>query len=297
MSGVELVMKSHLTLDKDLYLNDHIFQGSYLVPSVISQEIAAQAAFSIVANNDLEVIRIENVKLLRPIILDPNEGLIIKTYALIHESNKQNETNVYVEIRTAQTRFKQIYFSADYVIGKREYAPKIQIPEINNKPLNIDVKKVYYGRNFFVGPIFQRLKKIYALSPERSVSEVLATESGRLGLEGFSGEKNQKPVILHDPYFREAFSQSGAIAITQHVPIPQSIGRIDFYKSSSPLDGEVYSISTSKGDTGKTIIGDLSAVNKDGELVEKWTDTVAFKVDHHPEWQTIEEIKAGKGKD
>ncbi len=89
--GVEAVFSTHLSLESDPYLSDHHFQGSYLFPTVFGLEAMAQAALYLCGNTDLSRVQIRDVRLLRPITVDPETGADITVRAILAETQADGQ--------------------------------------------------------------------------------------------------------------------------------------------------------------------------------------------------------------
>ncbi len=60
------MFQAHLSLEADPYLKDHVFNGSYLFPTVFGLEAMAQAVAHVTGQQDFSRVRIENIQLKRP---------------------------------------------------------------------------------------------------------------------------------------------------------------------------------------------------------------------------------------
>ena len=73
--GVELVARTHLDLDRDPYLADHQYKGSYLFPTVFGLEAMAQAVSYVLGRSELPALSIQEVRLQRPLlVLEAGQG-------------------------------------------------------------------------------------------------------------------------------------------------------------------------------------------------------------------------------
>ncbi len=81
---VELVARCHLTIERDRYLQDHVYNGMYIVPTVLALEMVAQAAQALAGDAE-PVCRLEAVEMPYPIVVDPAHGLEIELRAEAQE--------------------------------------------------------------------------------------------------------------------------------------------------------------------------------------------------------------------
>ncbi len=130
--GVESIFRTHLTLEKDPYLQDHIFNGSYLFPTVFGLEAMAQVAAHATGLCDFSRVRIEDINLKRPIAVDPKEGADIVIWAQVQEQKSDSDKHVVrCGITKLQTGVKADFFSATFILGLTDEPPdyNIDIPE------------------------------------------------------------------------------------------------------------------------------------------------------------------------
>ena len=83
--GVESAFWVHLSLDEDLYLQDHCYNDSYLFPAVFGLEAMAQAVAHVTGVTGFRGVRVENLVLRRPVIVDPEKGADIIIWAQTRE--------------------------------------------------------------------------------------------------------------------------------------------------------------------------------------------------------------------
>ena len=78
---VDLIARATLSLDRDLYLEDHVYRGSRLFPAVFGLEAMAQAAARVLGQERPSIVRIENVELARPILVGEDGSVEIEIRA------------------------------------------------------------------------------------------------------------------------------------------------------------------------------------------------------------------------
>ncbi|HET6514045.1 MAG TPA: SDR family NAD(P)-dependent oxidoreductase, partial [Thermodesulfovibrionales bacterium] len=81
--GVEVEAKAVLTLDKDPYLKDHVFKGTYLLPAVFGLEAMAQAVFFVSGTGPVDHLRLEDVRLNYPIAVDADGSVEARIRAVV----------------------------------------------------------------------------------------------------------------------------------------------------------------------------------------------------------------------
>src|SRR5262249_50343482 len=108
--GVELVARTRLHLTQDPYLADHDYKGSLLFPTVFGLAAMAQAAVVVSGLGQALPARITDLRLERPIVVDPENGTTIEVHAQVVE--EAAPATVRVGIRTEQTGFIRDHFAA-----------------------------------------------------------------------------------------------------------------------------------------------------------------------------------------
>ncbi|NEN89391.1 MAG: SDR family NAD(P)-dependent oxidoreductase [Okeania sp. SIO3H1] len=269
---VELTVRTHLSLDQDLYLKDHVWQGSYLFPTVFGLEAMAQATAYVTGEIHNKIARIENLSLHHPIVVNPTHGIEIEIHAEVMEALANGEKAVKLSIRTEQTEFTTDYFAATLIIG--EIKPGIKANLQLGEPLAINPQTDLYGDLLFQGERFQRIGGIYSLSQHQSVFRSYAiTSETELVQESF-GTEMESYMLLGDPYLRDVLLQSLQLNIFPYICLPISIGKIEFFQHSHfQEDDRIVNASVlSIEQEGKEYIGEVFVSDQQGNILEKLTD-------------------------
>ena len=167
--GLEITLRTHLSLEKDSYVKDHVYKGSYLFPTVFGLEAMAQTVAYTVGQEKFHSVHMEDIRLERPIVVDPQNGVEIELRAEVLERESRNAPQrVLAEIRTEQTGFTTAHFAATFVLGQEVKTP-IQEVELPQEPLAIEPKQDLYSWLLFQEPRFQRLQQIYSLNSKKMV--------------------------------------------------------------------------------------------------------------------------------
>lgn len=243
--GIESVFQTHLSLETDLYLKDHLFNGSYLLPTVFGLEAMAQAAAHAVGKKELKRVRIENVHLKRPITVDPETGADILIQAQVQEkSDKKDARKILTKIFKQDTGIHEAYFSAEFILGLED-TPKIVNFSKPEKPLLIIPEIDLYRENLlFQGPMFQRLEKLFSITQRGETGEEAEEVIFTTMVRNF--EKNasmsftkyeHKNMLLPDPFFRDSLLQSAQVCIPTLSCLPVFIEKLDIYPYENVSEG------------------------------------------------------------
>lgn len=269
---VELVARAQLSLEKDVYLHDHVFNGMYVVPSVFSLEAAAQAAL-VVSGPEWKTVRaFESVTLPRPIVVDADHGLELEVRAVV-EPGSGLERRVRFELRTETTGFAQPYVAGVVVLAAETACPVA--PQRWPEPLALDPSTELYGKNFFVRGRFQRLEQVLALAREKSIAKAHAKPIAQV--DAFGGPAAGTRLVLGDPFLRDTFLHASILSERQAVALPVGFGRIDLYAQDARFTpGVRLAVSTLRPlGSEKDFEADLELHDGDGRLLER---IVGFKI-------------------
>ncbi|WP_373530447.1 SDR family NAD(P)-dependent oxidoreductase [Nostoc sp.] len=286
--GVEIVARSHLSLERDSYLLDHLYKGSYLFPTVFGLEAMMQAVVYVTGEQNLPAIRIEDVRLERPIVVDPDKGLDIEIRAEVPEREFKNSLRqVYVSIKTEQTGFAINHFSATFILGVENNPPIEHIP-VSESPLDIEPQSDLYSWLLFQGSSFQRLQQIHALNSRECVFQ---TQKNSFPTEGKESSLNraQGPFWLGDPYCRDSLLQVGQLVIPQDICLPIRIDSIEIYQPNSEASSYI-GVTRSQGREGKQYQNSVLITNADGQVVERLNGYQLRILEHRKDNPTVEEL-------
>ena len=258
--GVEARVEANLHPSRDPYLNDHLYKGSLLFPTVFGLEAMAQVA-SLLAPELFcdKQLTIENIQLEKPLVVDPHEGLKIRIHAQMQErSNSHEPMRVKVGIRPSAATYTDDHFSAEFLIGS-SLAEKLSNWS-ENKSLLVP-KRDLYGPILFQGPVFQRIESIlmpFGLAPE-----------GTLGLVSYEvSTTNTEHMLLGDPYSRDALLQSVQVVIPQDRCLPVRIDRIDLQNTQSNVSVH-RCVTVLEKKEGQEYVASVLEYNDNGELCQK----------------------------
>ena len=226
---VESIYKAKLTLARDLYLKDHFFDGSYLMPAVFGLEAMAQVAASTLGLASFERVRVEDIYLRHPITVDSDFGAEIFVRALVEERGRGDRRTV---VRTAIVKpgaiFDDDFFSARFVFEPDALLPRADI-ELPETDLGIRPETdLYRDGLLFQGPRFQRIRRVFRLGndgEDRSdeVSEALfetVMETRQVNEASSFPSSGKAALLLGDPYFRDALLQSAGLLSPKKTQLP-----------------------------------------------------------------------------
>ncbi|MDZ8187165.1 MAG: SDR family NAD(P)-dependent oxidoreductase [Nostoc sp. ChiSLP02] len=287
--GVEVVLRAHLSLERDSYLHDHLYKGSYLFPTVFGLEAMAQAVAYVTSQDSLPAVQIEDIRLERPIVVAPDKGVDIEIHAEVLERKlKSDPQQVYVTIKTEQTGFAISHFSATFLLDVDKQPPleQVEVPEV---PLDIEPQADLYSWLLFQGTKFQRLQQVYSLNSQKCVFKtqrnLYSAEEQKQSLD-----RAQGPFLLGDPYCRDSLLQAGQLVIPQDLCLPIRIDSIEIYQSDKDEAGSYIGVTTPQGREGQQYRSNVFLVAPDGRVIERLNSYQLRILEHRQENPTAEDL-------
>jgi enediyne polyketide synthase len=108
--GTEIIADASLSHATDLYLPEHVFEGTPMFPGVMAIEAMTQAAMACVGREELPVLR--NIVFRRPLIVPEDATVVARTLALAEVSD-DGGLCVRVAMRSSSDDFQQDHFEAE----------------------------------------------------------------------------------------------------------------------------------------------------------------------------------------
>jgi len=267
--GLSLSAEAKLTVNKDLYLLDHNFRGSYLFPTVLGLEAMTQAACLITNQKSGNIIGFTDISLTKPIVVADDKGETIHINAYRDDRDASANLNVKVDICCAQTGYKSAHFSAIVHFGLQQQPYPEIIPSYKMLPIN--PKNDLYGDYLFQGKLFQRLDRIYKVSSDEVIFSCESRESVPQNLNGFA-ENNTFELLLGDAFYRDVLLQSVQLPATPNIVLPISIGKIELYGNNKQRCGQMLVKATLKHQDEKDYVWDVTVINSSGNVTERLID-------------------------
>jgi enediyne polyketide synthase len=294
--GVEVTVRTHLSLAADLYLPEHVYHDSYLFPTVFGLEAMAQATAYVIGEQP-SIVRIEDISLERPVVVDPTKGVEIEIHAEVLEMTVKGEKRVKVGIRTEQTGFAIDHFAATLVLGEL-LVGELTVSELKylGEPLDIDAKTDIYGDLLFQGSRFQRIESLFALVQNKCVFQSYVQEKGELGSLSFAPGLGGN-LMLGDAYFRDVLLQSMQLTVPQDICLPIHIDKIELFRNPSPDSGSRVVTAMLQQREDRQYIGEVIATSEQGYVVERLTGYKLRIIEEHPENPTAAELAFPEARD
>ncbi|MFO7714089.1 SDR family NAD(P)-dependent oxidoreductase [Desulfosarcina sp.] len=296
--GVEAVFSAHLCLKTDPYLVDHHFQGSYLFPTVFGLEAMVQAALYLYGDTELSRVQIRDVRLMRPITVDPETGADIAIRALLAEAPAGGETVVHTAITKQGTGAQTDFFAATFVFDSDDDPPRETIAHSDTPMSLVPRTDLYRASLLFQGPRFQGIETIWdirqsgpnagqALFSSRVIpAERRSDAAFGTGLE----EAKHRRLCLGDAFFTDTLLQGAALLVPQDTSLPVSIDRMDlfaeFFRATTPATVSVALM----GREDRDLIYRVSAVSENGAVRARLEGYRLRILKHHDAYPTVADL-------
>jgi enediyne polyketide synthase len=235
--GVESAFLVHLSLDEDLYLQDHCYNDSFLFPAVFGLEAMAQAVAHVSGVTGFCGVRVENFVLRRPIIVDPEKGADIIIWAQTRErAAAADNLAVQAGIFKVGADPNSDFFSATFMMGSMDSAAQ-QPLNFPREPLDIQPPTDLYRQTLlFQGPRFQRIDQVHVFERQTDESGTVVVSTPPPDPDyaklAFAGPEHQR-FLLGDPFQRDNLLQSAALLIPQDTSLPISVAGTYIHAATS----------------------------------------------------------------
>jgi enediyne polyketide synthase len=279
--GVELVARTHLSLERDAYLADHEYKGACLFPTVFGVEAMAQAVAYVLGRSELRSVTISDLDLSRPLPVHSERGLEIEVYARISE-DEPGSLNVKAGIRCEQNGFSVDHFSGTFslaVQASRRTDPSVSKTTTN---LSLDPQRDLYGPILFQGSRFQRIKRLHALDAVTCSFE--------------SEERESADFVLGDPFARDALLQSLQLCALPDQCLPVHIGRWQIAEALDRSAGTRFNQSTITSHTDEAYVGNIISSDESGVVLEELSNYRAKILERRDDWPNAGQLASGVAK-
>jgi enediyne polyketide synthase len=281
--GVEAVARAHVDLESDPELVDHAPRGTILFPTVFGLEAMAQAAAYALGERELGSVRIESIRLDRPIVVDGHAGTTIEVRAEVQE---QVEPGSPRQVRTAigaeATGFAVDHFSATFVLDTI-VEPASEPYDLPATPLDLRPEEDVYGWLLFHGPAFRRIEQVHRLDSTGCVFSARATVD------------DADAYLLGDPFFRDALLQAPQLVVPQSICLPIEIGSIEI--ATTPAAGTELGVVVYEGKHGGHEHARVVAFDADDRVRERITGFRSRIVETRDDNPTAKELADPQDRD
>jgi enediyne polyketide synthase len=273
--GVEVVVRANVSTERDPVLADHVHRGTVLFPTVLGLEAMAQAVAWVLGERELGPLRIESIRLERPIAVEPGGTTIEVRAEVLERETAEDPRRVRAAIGSEATGFAADHFSALFVLAAPEPATEsVTLPE---RPLEVVPERDLYGALLFQGPAFRRLERVHSLDGSSCLFEVRAEAAA------------PEAYLLGDPFARDALLQSSQLLVPQSLCLPVEIGAIELHAPARE-PGALLGHAVYEGRRDGHEHARIAALDADGGVRERIVGFRARILETRPENPTAEEL-------
>ncbi|HSW59621.1 MAG TPA: polyketide synthase dehydratase domain-containing protein, partial [bacterium] len=224
----EIITQNSLSLKKDLYLKDHVYEGTVLMPLVMSIEAIVQNAQTI--SKHKYCIKIENIIIHKPIIISEEKEHEIRIICVVKNEAPYTIRGV---IKSENDDFQEDIVSADIVFSNDFYNSDTVVFKDKIPKKGIDAAG-FYPKPLFQGPTFRHLTKVFKL-----IENEVCIAEWNIGEEKifFSDELPQE-TFTH-PSLIDSMMQS-ALIVAGKTLLPVKIRKINFFNEIKLKNGFAY---------------------------------------------------------
>ena len=278
--GVEVVARTHLTLERDAYLADHEYKDVYLFPTVFGVEAMAQTVAYVLGRPELRGVTISDLDLSRPLPVHPDRGLEIEVYARVIEG-ESGALTVKTGIRCEQNGFSVDHFAGTFSLGVQltpdEHTGVVDLQIATLLP--VEPQRDLYGPILFQGSRFQRIKGLRHLDGVTCRFESEERETGEY--------------VLGDPFARDALLQSLQLCAIPDQCLPVHVDRWRVTDATESVARVRLNQSAITNRTEEAYVGDIVSTDQAGSILEELTGYRAKILEHRQDWPTAETLALG----
>ncbi|HJO93204.1 MAG TPA: SDR family NAD(P)-dependent oxidoreductase [Victivallales bacterium] len=263
----EVISEIELSFDQDLYLQEHIFEGTIVYPAVMILEGFTEAA-KICTDID-EIPALRDAVFNKPLIIPENKSIVTRIFAVAEKPALDGSIKVKLQMKSELDKFSSTYSEANCIFYSNDIEKKYlpEFPELD-KPLDV-IPENFYPDVLFQGKFFRRISDIYKMEKEKSCITALEVPANE---EYFENRKLK--TALPYPALRDSLLQTGLL-ILPNGSLPAEINNIDIYQNAEPGTKVICHIKIrEKLENGYR--SDLAVYTKDGALVESICDVVSL---------------------
>ncbi|MBF0442388.1 MAG: SDR family NAD(P)-dependent oxidoreductase, partial [Oligoflexales bacterium] len=203
MPEMEAIVRVKLDPEKDLYLGDHIHNGTCIFPTVMGLEAMAEVAMLAAGSACTTISEICDIELNNAIVIPLPRESRIEIRAIVVEWSPQS-TKVQASIRSDMDGYNTDFFRAAIVFGKRRDVLYHPVPK--NEKLDFIPSRDFYGPVLTHGPLFHVLDRVLSVERNKIYVGSQSKSSAIDCSEGFLESKGD--LVIGDPYYRDGLMQT-----------------------------------------------------------------------------------------
>ena len=261
--NIEIVSEVNINLNDDIYLNNHVFDGQYVFPTVMILEGMAQVAKYLYPTN--ENWKFEDLKINKSIFISKEGNNSVRFIAI-----RLSEFKLKLIVQSEDSNFEVSCFEAELNF-EAEVIKKTDNKITTWNSLEIDVPKKFYDDLLFHQGSFRR---IVAFSEIRSLG-ALAQACANTEDQWFSSFLSEEK-ILGDPGLNDAAIHCHQICRPSQRLLPTAAKSISI--NPEKIEGPFYIKTTELFENGSNTAIDVIVFNAKGQVQQIWNELILTQV-------------------
>ena len=250
--GIELVADAELTRGSDPYLDDHVLDGSTLLPAVLGLEAMGTIAQALSVS--ASAMTVHDARFERPVTVPRDATRSVRVAGL-----RRRDGAIDVVLRSDETAFQVDHFRATFRCD--EEVELGAAPPIGETRIALEPCEQLYGPLLFHGPRFQRLLGYRSLSARSCVAEIDVRD------EPWYGAFVPQRLARGDPGARDAAIHAVQACIPHARLVPVGVERI---VGEALAPGRIYARAVERRHDGDTYVYDVVLHDAAGCVRERW---------------------------
>ncbi|MCP4180003.1 MAG: SDR family NAD(P)-dependent oxidoreductase [bacterium] len=263
----EVISEAELSFDQDLYLQEHIFEGTIVYPAVMVLEGFSEVAKLCTEIDEIPAIR--NAVFNKPLIIPKNKSIVTRIFAVAEKPALDGSVKVKLQMKSELDKFSSTYSEANCIFYCKKIEKKHlpEFPELD-KPLDV-IPENFHPNVLFQGKFFRRISEVYKMEKEDSCITVLDVPVK----EQYFANRTFKTAIPY-PALRDSLLQTGLL-ILPNGSLPAEINNIDIYQNAEPGLKVICHLKI-REKLENSYRSDLAVYTEKGELVESICDVISL---------------------
>lgn len=256
---VEVVSEVSINLKEDIYLQNHVFQGQYVFPTVMILEGMAQVCSVLETETPTWVF--EDLKINKSIFVPQSEAITVRFIV-----TRVSKNTFHAVVQSEDSDFQVNCFEAYVKLGKGDNLNlalfnSLPLPYTNKLPLDTETN-FYDDLLFHHGP-FRRINAFSELSALKSIAN--ATESLT---DSWFNEYLPQNQILGDAGLNDAAIHCHQACRPHQSLLPTAVGKIVF--NPNPIEGPFFISTQEVHHIGNVTRINSYVINAKGEIKQYW---------------------------
>ena len=253
---VEVISEVSVNLKEDIYLQNHVFQGQYVFPTVMILEGMAQVCS--VLETDISTLIFEDLKINKSIFIPQTEANIVRFVV-----TRLSQFTFQAVVQSEDSDFQVNCFEAYIKLGK---SPTLPLPKnwgLSSNDLPFDIETKFYDDLLFHHGPFRRINAFSALSALKSRAKVTMSLT-----DVWFDEYLPQNQILGDPGLNDAAIHCHQACRPHQSLLPTAVGRIIF--NQKPIEGPFFIHTEEVAYMGNVTRINSFVINAQGEIKQYW---------------------------